>query len=85
MIKRRITALILTLACALGMMNFARAQADVYAPFSWMEGDIALAYPADWPAPIGTTTEMGAVLQLQPPSENTDLQISIEIVETPVG
>ncbi|MCC6616689.1 MAG: PPC domain-containing protein [Anaerolineae bacterium] len=85
MMKCRITALILTLACALGMMNFARAQADSYTPFSWMEGDIALAYPADWPAPIRTTMEMGAVVQLQPAGENANLQISLEIIETPVG
>jgi len=85
MIKRHIATRILVVACALGMMDFARAQVGAYMPFSWTEGDVALAYPADWPAPILTTMEMGAVVQLQPASENADLQISLEIIETPVG
>ncbi|MBE0689923.1 MAG: hypothetical protein IH587_07355, partial [Anaerolineae bacterium] len=84
MMIRRIAILALGIACALGMHHFARAQDGAYMPFSWVEGDVALAYPADWTAPISARTETGEALTLMPVDAGSTAQITVEIVQSPM-
>lgn len=83
--KSHVTIAILMLAL-LPMTSVVWAQAETATPYVWEAGTLALAYPADWAAPISEIDEAGARLTLiTSPDMPNAASIIVEVLPAPAG